>query len=172
MAKKLTKKQQAAIREIAEALAFGPAKLDLAGLKSYLAAVEHDLAMDQQYGRSTTKNSRYVAAGKLAIELATEAARLDAFDAYRARNHGIEQDAVLRWIDATSGEGMIRLADGTSLSAHFTAIEGVDKNNYHWPTDADQGRLGKLGYNVPIRVVPYITYGMCTAEKIVIIAGI
>jgi hypothetical protein len=105
-----------------------------------------------------------------AIDAANEA-QLDAFDAFRAKHHGVEQDAVLAWIDALSGEGMVSLSDGTQLMAHFSAIDGIDKNNYTWPTDADRERLAALGYNTPIRVVPYISYGGCMCEKITLIKG-
>jgi len=90
------------------------------------------------------------------------------FAAYRKRNHGVMQAATLRWFDAMSGEGSLQLADGSTLPAHFSSIEGVDKNNYCWPNDTDRARLATLGYNVPVIVTPYISYGSSTAEKIVI----
>ena len=91
---------------------------------------------------------------------------LDEWFAYRDRTHGIAQAATLRWFDALSGEGMVSLADGSSLYCHFSAIEGIDKNNYTWPTDSDRERLGKLGYNVPVVVVPYISAGLHAVEKL------
>jgi hypothetical protein len=96
-------------------------------------------------------------------------AELDAWEAYREHTHGIEQEAILRWFDALSGEGMVSLSDGSSLYCHFSAIEGIDKNNYTWPTDADRKKLEILGYNIPVTVIPYISYGgpnLCAKVKI------
>lgn len=49
--------------------------------------------------------------------------------------------AEVRWFDYTSGEGMVRLNDGRSVFMHFTAIQGIDKNNHQWPTNDDQLKL-------------------------------
>lgn len=44
----------------------------------------------------------------------------------------------IRWFDGMSGEGMVCGEDGKSYYLHFTSIEGVSKNNHHWPNDKDQ----------------------------------
>ena len=53
--------------------------------------------------------------------------------------------AEIRWFDAMSGEGMVRLTDGRLVFVHFTAIQGIDKNNQQWPTSEDQMRLKDIG---------------------------
>jgi hypothetical protein len=45
------------------------------------------------------------------------------------------------WFDATSGEGVVRGDDGGDYYLHFSSIAGIDKHNYQWPTERDQGRL-------------------------------
>jgi hypothetical protein len=50
----------------------------------------------------------------------------------------------IRWFDGLRGEGVVRGEDGKSYFVHFTAIQGIDKNNHHWPTDADQLRLKSI----------------------------
>lgn len=51
----------------------------------------------------------------------------------------------IRWFDALSGKGVVR-EDSTDqcYTLHFSAIEGIDKNNYAWPADADRMFLGTL----------------------------
>ena len=90
------------------------------------------------------------------------------FEAFRAKHSGVQQPAKLMWIDASSGDGMVQLEDGTILSAHFSVIKSVDKNGYTWPTPLDQERLAGLGYNVPCIVTPYISYGANMCETIYI----
>jgi cold shock CspA family protein len=79
---------------------------------------------------------------------------------------------VLRWFDAISGEGMVVLDDGQSLYCHFTAIYGVDKNDYQWPTESDRVALNKLAYNTPVMVTPYITCGYIGCKTVVILAQV
>lgn len=51
--------------------------------------------------------------------------------------------AKIRWFDGMSGEGMVRVEGiDKSIYLHFTAIEGINKNNHQWPTEEDQIKLG------------------------------
>lgn len=52
--------------------------------------------------------------------------------------------AKIRWFDSLSGEGMVTLDDGRRLYLHFTAIDGISKNNYAWPAEVDRERLRNL----------------------------
>lgn len=73
---------------------------------------------------------------------------------------------VLRWFDAASGEGMAKVA-GHFVYVHFSAIEGIDKNGYQWPTDADRVKLSALGYNTPARFKVYVSgSGSLMAESV------
>lgn len=56
----------------------------------------------------------------------------------------MKHNAIIRWFDALSGEGMVRLNNGRSVYIHFTAIESINKHNHQWPTDADKTRLSKI----------------------------
>lgn len=56
----------------------------------------------------------------------------------------MKHNGIIRWFDAMSGEGMVRLNDGRSVFIHFTAIESVDKNNWHWPKESDKARLSQI----------------------------
>lgn len=43
------------------------------------------------------------------------------------------------WFDVLSGTGVVREDEtGICYKLHFSAIEGVDKNNYAWPADKDR----------------------------------
>ena len=65
------------------------------------------------------------------------------------------QQAKLVWFDATSGEGEVELDDGEALYLHFTCIGGVSKNNWQWPTEADQRRMAQLESGTPCQVTVY-----------------
>ena len=54
--------------------------------------------------------------------------------------------ATLKWFAETRGVGLITVGED-SYTLHFSSIVGIDKNNYAWPTEEDQERLSKLGYN-------------------------
>ena len=98
-------------------------------------------------------------------------ARLTAYEAMHDKYNGIEFAGKIRWFDGMSGKGMIRLDDGTSMYCHFTAIEGIDKNNYQWPTEDDQERLESLGSaQAAIMVTPVVwAGGGIQASKVVLI---
>lgn len=53
-------------------------------------------------------------------------------------------NAIVCWFDATSGEGMVITESGEHLYINFTAIEGINKNNWHYPTLEDQSKLKGL----------------------------
>lgn len=100
------------------------------------------------------------------LEVTNELLRLkklhDTFD-------GKELSGTLRWFDALSGEGMAAVA-GHSVHVHFTAFEGIDKNNYTWPTEADREKLGELDYNMPAMFKVYVAgNGALMAEKVVLL---
>lgn len=80
------------------------------------------------------------------------------FELFRDKYHGKEFDGEIRWIDAMYGEGIARI-DGYSFRLHFSTIESVDKNGYTWPTESDRARLDTLGYNVPAKLTPYVSWG-------------
>jgi hypothetical protein len=42
-----------------------------------------------------------------------------------------------------TGEGMVSV-NGHSIYMHFTAIEGISKNNYQWPKDSEQSFLASI----------------------------
>lgn len=52
--------------------------------------------------------------------------------------------ATVRWFDGLAGEGMVRLEDGKCVYVHFTAIEGISKNNHHYPLASDVPSLKAL----------------------------
>lgn len=85
------------------------------------------------------------------------------YAAFHLKHDNVTQRAIIRWFDASSGEGYVQLEDGTNLYAHFSAIEGIDENNYHHPTEIDMARLRTIGYNTPCIVTPYINFSnpMC-----------
>lgn len=58
-------------------------------------------------------------------------------DTYTNKTH----QGKIRWFDTLRGEGLVRLSNGVSVYCHFSTIEGINKNNYTWPTDADRERL-------------------------------
>jgi hypothetical protein len=60
----------------------------------------------------------------------------------------------LRWFDAMRGEGMVEV-NNESFYLHFTAIVGIDKNNYHYPTKTDQILLENLNNGDPCKVTIY-----------------
>lgn len=92
---------------------------------------------------------------------------MDIWDAMEQYN-GKEFTGTVRWFDGMSGEGMVRLDNGQSLYCHFTAIDGIDKHNYQWPTDTDQERLEDIA-GKRVTVTPYITPGYVGCEKVVLI---
>jgi hypothetical protein len=47
----------------------------------------------------------------------------------------------IQWFDASSGEGMVESEDGMAYYLNFTCIDGIDRNNWAYPTAADQARL-------------------------------
>lgn len=57
--------------------------------------------------------------------------KLQAMDERFDKYHGKTFDAHVRWFDALTGSGMVRLEDGSSWYLSFRAIEGVDKNNLY-----------------------------------------
>lgn len=96
--------------------------------------------------------------------------RHQAFHALQDKYHGKEFEGTIRWFDGKAGEGMITLNDGQELYCHFTAIEGVDKNNHHWPKEEDQIRLRVLGNRkTRVRVKPYIDPGYIGCEIVTIL---
>jgi hypothetical protein len=89
--------------------------------------------------------------------------QLTDFEAFRAKYHGREHSGRMHWFDATSGEGMVKLDDGTALYCHFTSVAGIDKNGYHYPTAEDVLRLRGIGRKA-CKVVPYISPGYIGCE--------
>lgn len=70
-------------------------------------------------------------------------------DTYTNKTH----QGTIRWFDTLRGEGIISLSNDVSVYCHFSVIEGIDKNNYTWPTDADRERLeGIAGRACEVRV--------------------
>lgn len=61
-----------------------------------------------------------------------------------------KRNGKVRWFDALSGNGVIRDSiSKESFSFHFTAIDGISKNNYQWPSDEDKRKLSDIeGKNV------------------------
>lgn len=57
---------------------------------------------------------------------------------------GFEMQGKISWFDGMSGEGMVRSNDGKLYYLHFTAIQGIDQNNHHFPTELDQKRLSEI----------------------------
>ncbi len=55
--------------------------------------------------------------------------------------NGKEFNGTVRWIDSSKGEGVIELEDGMSLIVHFSALDGVKKNNYAFPASDDVTRI-------------------------------
>lgn len=98
-------------------------------------------------------------------------ARLAAFEAFRDKYNGKEFTGHVRWFDGASGKGAVRLDDGTDLYCHYSAIVGIDKNNYTWPIDEDQDTLERYGLEqVRVRVVPYVSFGcgaMCERVEVI-----
>lgn len=50
----------------------------------------------------------------------------------------------IRWFDAESGKGIVRCEDGKSYEFHFTAIDGVSKNNHQWMTEEDKKKYADI----------------------------
>jgi len=50
----------------------------------------------------------------------------------------------IRWFDSLRGEGVVRSQNGACYYVHFTAIQGIDKNNYHYPSKTDNEKLSKI----------------------------
>lgn len=95
-------------------------------------------------------------------------ARLQRLEALQEIFMGKTLSGTLRWFDASSGEGMAEVA-GQPVHVHFSAIQGVDKNNYAWPTEADKKRLEALDYNVPGTFRVYVAgSGSLMAESVVL----
>ena len=91
---------------------------------------------------------------------------LVAWEARVERYHDKEFAATVRWFDALSGEGMVQLEDGSSWHLHFSAIQGIDKNNYHWPAEKDLPQLKSIG-GLSCIVRLYVSGGMvesCTLK--------
>jgi len=87
-------------------------------------------------------------------------AEFAAFEALQAEYHGIEHLGHVWWMDGTSGEGVIKLDTGISFYCHFSAIVGIDKNNYAYPIDSDVPTLSRYGCEqVRVKVIPYVSYG-------------
>ncbi len=55
----------------------------------------------------------------------------------------------IRFIDATSGDGAVRSEDGITYFLHFTGINGINKNNHHWPADSDLELLRSIDEHKP-----------------------
>jgi hypothetical protein len=78
---------------------------------------------------------------------------LVAWEARVERYHDKEFAATVRWFDALSGEGMVQLEDGSSWYLNFSAIQGIDKNNYRWPAEKDLPRLKSIeGMSCTVRL--------------------
>lgn len=84
---------------------------------------------------------------------------LAAYEARHEKYAGKDFSATIRWFDALSGEGMVRLEDGSSWYLNFSAIQGIDKNNWHWPAEKDRPRLELIG-GMPCTVRLYVSGGM------------
>jgi hypothetical protein len=81
--------------------------------------------------------------------------------------HGKEFDAIVRWFDALSGEGMVSLRDGSNWYLNFSVIEGIDKNNWQCPTESDRLTLERI-QGRPCKVRLYVSAGMvehCTLTE-------
>lgn len=66
------------------------------------------------------------------------------------------KNGTIRWFDSLSGKGVIRGENGESYYLHFTAIQGINKNNYQWPTDEDQLKLKTInGLNCSYELTYY-----------------
>jgi hypothetical protein len=92
------------------------------------------------------------------------------YDVYDLRDRLAEQpthSGKIRWFDGMTGEGMVRLDDGTNLYLHFSAIYGIDKNNYQWPKVSEQAFLDKLA-GQPVMVQPYVTSGYVGCMRVVL----
>lgn len=62
--------------------------------------------------------------------------------------------ATVIWFDASSGEGQVQCdQSGELMHLHFTAIAGIDRNNFAYPSKDDQARLkGIAGRSGPMTV--------------------
>lgn len=54
----------------------------------------------------------------------------------------------IQWFDHSSGEGIVVGDSGLSYYLHFTCIDGVSKNGFVAPLEADRGRLPRSGDRV------------------------
>lgn len=86
-------------------------------------------------------------------------ARLDELERRHETYNGKTFEGTLRWIDASSGEGLGSLPDGQTFYVNFTVIDTVEPNGQAWPTGRDQRRLASLGVNVPIKVKIWVSGG-------------
>jgi hypothetical protein len=75
---------------------------------------------------------------------AADEARLKHFEDLCDKYHGKTFDAQVRWFDALSGEGIVRLPDDRSVYLNYTAIKGIDKHNWACPNEADRERLSDI----------------------------
>lgn len=57
------------------------------------------------------------------------------------------KNATIRWFDSMTGEGFVRLDDGSCVFVHFTAIDSINKNNYHYPAECDKIKLTEMMRN-------------------------
>lgn len=74
--------------------------------------------------------------------------------------------AKVRWFDGLSGEGMVRTEDDKSYYLHFTAIDGINKHNYQFPSLSDQETLKNInGRDCEIELIidtTFIQVSKCT----------
>lgn len=94
--------------------------------------------------------------------------KLQVFEAFQDKYDGKEFLGTVHWFDALSGEGMVRLDDGTSLYCHYAAIKGIDKNGYAYPTADDQKKLERIKGR-KVKVTPYVTYGYVGCGRVELI---
>lgn len=80
--------------------------------------------------------------------------------------NGKEFNGIVQWIDSSSGEGMVRLDDGMTLTVHFSSLDGVKKNGYAFPSSDDIQRIES--YNgAKVIVKPWLSgHGDYMCEKV------
>jgi len=107
------------------------------------------MAATQTAPEKTKKLSKKAKEKLWAEDEARAHAEWEAYFALRDRCAGKKLQAQISWFDASSGEGMVRVAatdfsPEMNLYLHFSAIEGISKNNYAWPAEADLPKLREL----------------------------
>jgi cold shock CspA family protein len=80
----------------------------------------------------------------------------------------VKHTGKIRWFDSKSGEGMVRGDNGLLYYVHFTAIKGMDKNNYHWPTQSDQVKFSCIsGLSCEFDVIEDTTFVQVSSLRLV-----